>query len=69
MSFRRSVEKFGWGAKNAPPPCEIGLKEGGFLERGDYSQNQNYKDIDDSIVVHLHHILRIQHTLLLVKNT
>ena len=26
VPFRRSVEKFGWGgAKNAPPPCEIGL--------------------------------------------
>ena len=27
VSFRRSVEKFGWGGgeKRPPPPCEIGL--------------------------------------------
>ena len=26
VSFRRSLEKFGWGRKT-PPPCEIGLRD------------------------------------------
>ena len=27
VSFRRSVEKFGWGGgRKTPPPCEIGLR-------------------------------------------
>ena len=26
VSFRRSVEKFGWAGEKRPPPCEIGLK-------------------------------------------
>ena len=35
VSFRRSVEKFGWGRrKTPPPPCEIGLTKKGFHYSG-----------------------------------
>ena len=31
VSFRRSVEKFGWGGEKRPPPCEIGLTFKSYL--------------------------------------